>query len=237
MNGWPSRWLQPAMAAWVAACALLMGRSATADEPAIQPMNQSMNQTVDQAVAAVWKQQEISFYYRSFTTFYPCASLNAKVRRMLLVLGASHDLKVRSSGCGDGQVGRSPMVSIQLSSPVEATPAALAALAKTRATRELVARVRGGNAALESVDAQFPAQWQRVALSRNASLRLDAGDCELVNEFKRKVIPQLSIRIVQDDLRCSAYGMSSQTQLQVEALQALPPASPSDGKLAATGDS
>ena len=173
-------------------------------------------------VAAVWKPQEISFYFHSFNTFYPCPSLNDKVRRLLLQLGADRDIRVRSTGCDIGySVARSPMVRIRLSAPAEATPAVLTELEKTRTSRELVARVRG-----ETIDvaAQFPAYWRRVALDRGVR-NLDSGDCELIDAIKRQVLPQLAVRIVRDNMRCGPYQYSSgPVPLEVEALVAMPAA-------------
>lgn len=172
-------------------------------------------------VDAVWKSQEISFYYHSFRTFYPCDSLNDKVRRLLLELGAGHDLSVRSSGCQLGdQIARAPVVRIRLSSPVEATPQALAELEKTRSKRELLARMSGGAIAANGIDAQFSAHWKRLSIARGSGSRLDAGDCELVDAFKRQVLPQLAVRVVKDEVRCiQSYGP---LRLEVEALMPTP---------------
>jgi hypothetical protein len=180
-------------------------------------------QAVATVVAAVWKPQEISFYFHSFNTFYPCPSLNDKVRRLLLQLGADRDIRVRSTGCDIGYaVARSPMVRIKLSAPAEATPETLAELEKTRTTRELVARVRGGETM--DVAAQFPAYWRRVALDRGIR-NLDSGDCELIDAIKRQVLPQLAVRIVRDNMRCGPYQYSSApVPLEVEALVAVPAA-------------
>jgi hypothetical protein len=175
------------------------------------------------AVAAVWKPQEINFYFQSFTTFYSCTSLAEKVKRTLLALGAQRDIKVRSTGCeGGNEIARMPMVRIRLTSPAEATPQTLAELEKTRSVRELVARVRGERAAAIEAAAQFPAHWKRVSLSRG-DLALDSGDCELVDELKRKVLPKLSVRIVRDAMRCTPNQFTlGQPRLEVEALTAVP---------------
>ena len=174
-------------------------------------------------VAAVWKPQEISFYFHSFNTFYPCPSLNDKVRRLLLQLGADRGIRVRSTGCNIGYaMARSPLVKIRLSVPAEATPEVLAELEKTRTTRELIARVRGGEAM--GLASQFPAYWRRVALDRGVR-NLDSGDCELIDAIKRQVLPQLAVRIVRDNMRCGPYQYSSRpVPLEVEALVAMPAA-------------
>ena len=171
-------------------------------------------------VSAVWKPQEISFYYQSFTTFYACRSLEDRVRQLLMALGADKELKVRAASCQGNEIARFPHVSIKLSSPVEATPEALAELEKTRSTRELTARVRGEP--MTEVTEQFPAQWKPVSLSRG-SFRLEPGDCELIDQLKRHVLPKLAIRIVKDDMNCTPNQVSlGQPRLEVEALTAMP---------------
>ena len=171
-------------------------------------------------VPAIWKHQEISFYFQSQTTFYSCSSLEAKLMRILKALGTQPNVRVRSIDCQRGPV-RMPRVTLTVSAPVEATPAAIAERDKDKSKRELVARVRG-----ESEDpaalAPFPAQWKRVSLSRGA-VNLEPGDCELIDEVRRKVLPKLAVRLVENGMQCTPGQVSmSQPQLEVEALIALP---------------
>jgi len=175
-------------------------------------------------VPAIWKQQEINFYFHSFTTFYSCRSLADRVEELLLALGASPQTKVRSSGCIGNEIARMPYLRINLESPIEATPAALAEAEKTRSTRELAARVRGERAA-DPTD-QFPAHWKHVSLSRG-EFNLEPGDCELIEQLKRKVLPRLAVRIVKDDMQCTPNQLTlGQPRLEVEALTEVPKPSP-----------
>jgi hypothetical protein len=177
-------------------------------------------------LSAVWKPQNFDFHYQSFTTFYSCSSLQEKVRRILIALGGDKDTKVRVSGCETGSgIARMPLVRVTMTSPVEATPEALADLQKTRPVRELAARVRkdpksAGSTPTE-LDAQFPAYWQRVSLSRGA-FGLAPGDCELVEQIERKVLPKLAVRVVSSDMRCTPNQLTlGQPKLEVEALSDL----------------
>ncbi|HET7756783.1 MAG TPA: hypothetical protein VFK87_05975, partial [Steroidobacteraceae bacterium] len=52
-----------------------------------------------QAADAVWVPQQLRFLYQGFTSTYSCDGLEAKVRKVLLELGARRDLTVRQSGC------------------------------------------------------------------------------------------------------------------------------------------
>jgi hypothetical protein len=172
-------------------------------------------------VQAIWKTQEIGFYFQSFTTFYACRSLEDRIRMLLIELGADKSVKVRATSCFANEIARLPHVRINVTAPVEATPEALAELEKTRSTRELAARVRGERMT-ESTE-QFPAYWKPVSLSRG-SLRLESGDCELIEQLKRSVLPKLSIRIVKDNMSCTPNQNSlGQPRLEVEALTAVPP--------------
>jgi hypothetical protein len=169
---------------------------------------------------AIWKNQEFAFYFQSRTTFYSCSSLEAKVQRILKALGTRPNVKVRSVDCQSGPV-RMPRVIVSISSPVEATPEAMAERDQGKSKRELAARVRG-----ESEDpallAPFPAQWQRVSLSRG-EMDLEPGDCELIDELRRKVLPRIAVRVVEDGIRCTPNQVAAgQPRLEVDALVALP---------------
>lgn len=171
-------------------------------------------------VQAIWKPQEINFYFQSFTTFYSCRSLADKVERLLIGLGASPDTKVRSTSCYGNEIARMPHLRINVTSPIEATPAALAELEKTRSTRELTARVRGERAT--DASDQFPAHWRQVSLSRG-EFNLEPGDCELIEQLKRKVLPKLAVRIVKDNMQCAPNQLSlGQPKLEVEVLAEIP---------------
>jgi hypothetical protein len=171
-------------------------------------------------VQAIWKDQEFSFYFQSRTTFYSCTSLEAKVQRILKALGTRPNVKVRSVDCQSGPVSM-PRVILNISAPIEATPEAIAERDQGKSKRELAARVRG-----ESEDpaalAPFPAQWKRVSLSRG-QLGLEPGDCELIDELRRKVLPKLAVRVAENNINCTPHQVTvGQPQMEVDALVALP---------------
>ena len=173
-------------------------------------------------VQAIWKQQEIGFYFQSFTTFYSCSGLESKLERIIKALGGKDvNVRVRAVEC-PSSVARMPRVQIEVTSPVEATPEAIAERDKTKSTRELAARVQGKSAeAVEGAD-QFAANWKRVSLSRG-SLKLEPGDCELIDELRRKVLPKLAVRIVSDNVSCSPNQLTlGQPQLEIDALVEAP---------------
>ncbi len=180
-------------------------------------------------VQAIWKDQEFAFYFQSQTTFYSCSSLEAKLERILRALGATARVRVRSVDCQSGPV-RMPRVVVNARTPIEATPQALAERNKGKSKRELAARVRGESEDVEAL-AEFPAQWKSISLSRGA-VGLEPGDCELIDELRRKVLPRLAVRIVEDGTHCTPHQLAiGQPQLEVQALVALPkPDQPQDAQ-------
>jgi hypothetical protein len=172
-------------------------------------------------VQAIWKNQEFAFFFQSQTTFYSCSSLEAKLQRILKALGVPKPhVKVRSVDCQGGPV-RMPRVLVNVTAPVVATPEAIAERNKGNSKLELTARVRGEKIDPEAL-APFPAQWKRVSLSRGA-VDLEPGDCELIDELRRKVLPRLAIRVVKDSMHCTPQQLTiGQPQLEVEALVKVP---------------
>lgn len=184
-------------------------------------------------VQAVWKRQEINFFYQSFTTFYTCDGIEDRVETILRAVGAK-DVKAIASGCFSNGPARSPHVRLVAKTPIEATPEALAELEKDKSTRELKARVRGEHP--EEATAQFPAAWKPVNLSVG-EFGIESGECELIEELSRKVFPKLAIRVVKNDISCMPHQKNfSQPRLQVDALTALPkPDEKADKKADKTG--
>jgi hypothetical protein len=177
-------------------------------------------------VSAVWKPQEIDFHFQSFTTFYSCQALESRVEQILLALGADKkSLQVRSNGCEGGRIARLPYVRIKVMSAVEATPKVLAELESTRTTRELAARVKGERA--PDADERFDAYWKPVSLFRGR-VRLDPGDCQLVEQMQREVFPKMAIRVTKDQVNCMPNQVST-TMPRLE-LEALIPAEQAKGK-------
>jgi len=188
--------------------------------PGSLPIARAAEHGASEPVQAIWKDQEFAFFFQTQTTFYSCSSLEAKVQNVLEALGVKAVVRVRSVDCSRGPV-RMPRVVLNLHAPVEATPQALAERDKGNSTRELAARVRGEKEDPEAL-APFPAQWKLVSLKRG-QVHLEPGDCELIDELRRKVFPKLAMRLVKDNTHCTPHQLTlGQPQLEVEALVALP---------------
>lgn len=213
-----SRW----RAALVFSLLVAMTAAATAVQTRDQQTAADTATSLAEPVQAIWKHQEISFYFQSFTTFYSCTGLEGKLERIMRELGVHARVRVRSAEC-PSSVARMPRVVMQVVGPVEATAEALAERDKNKSVRELTERVRGKKSThpLDSLE-EFPAQWRRVSLTRG-KLDLQPGDCELIEELQKKVLPKLAVRIVDDDVQCLPNQLTlGQPRLEVEALVEIP---------------
>lgn len=142
-------------------------------------------------VAAVWKHQKLEFHYFGRTSRYSCDGLRDKVRAMLLEMGVRKDLRVIAHGCEIGRislVGLNPGLSIDFHAPAP----------------------KGEADKPEADDAGklFEARFERFNFRQDAFRNLNVGDCELVEEFMRQVIPKLAVRDLKQDVTCVPYQQS-----------------------------
>lgn len=172
----------------------------------------------DDSIEAVWKTQHMNFEYRGYSTVYTCGGLRSTLRTILTSVGARDGIRLRSYGCDD-QAGVARF-QITLESPVAATEENIRELTTYSSEEELIARARGEHLASAQDLPRFPAVWKTVSFARDPKLRLAPGDCELVRQLRREILPRLSVQIVSDNLRCSAFGNISRPRLTVSALVA-----------------
>jgi hypothetical protein len=167
-------------------------------------------------VEAVWKPQRINFVYRGYSTLYSCSGLQAKLEKILTTVGARGGIALRAYSCDDEL--STARFQIVLASPVEATQENVAALTTYDAHEELVARLRGEQLASAEDLPRFPAVWKTISFARSREMRLEPGDCELVQQLRRQILPRMSVQIVSDRVRCSSFGNIGRPQLTVSAL-------------------
>jgi hypothetical protein len=165
---------------------------------------------------AVWAPKELRFVYSGFTSHYSCDGLRDKMRAILLQLGARPDLTVRPVPCS-GTAGRPtefPGVTVSMNVPAPWDPNAT-------------------NAAATPV----PAHWKTVVISTELDPLREAGDCELIEQVKSRVLPAFNARNVDYHSTCVPHQLQiGGTQLKAEVLiaddqaaqgaRAKPPASP-----------
>jgi hypothetical protein len=125
-------------------------------------------------LTAVWKEQRLDFFYMGRTSRYSCEGLRDKMRALLLDLGARRDLTVSAIGCDESapHLGRGPVgPNLRL---IFSAPALPDAHPKPLHPGDL---------------APVDARYQPFTLTSDAFRNLGIGDCELVEEFARQVLP------------------------------------------------
>jgi len=176
---------------------------------------------VDGVVQAVWKEQQISFAYRTGGAAHTCAGLRTQLRALLVMLGVRETMMITVTGCEQDATMR--VVHIALASPIEATPQSLVELTSRNATEQLAARLRGGQPPAAQTVPRFAAEWKTISFANALHLRLSPADCELLKQLRRELMPKLEVRMVKDRMRCSSDLASGyRPQLVVRALVAVP---------------
>jgi len=169
-------------------------------------------------VAAVWREQHLDFFYMGRTSRYSCDGLRDKVRAMLLDLGARRDVKIAATGCEDSGRMRAnspaPSLNITFSAPALPDPSAKP--------------LHEGD--LAATDARF----ESFTIASDAFRNLGFGDCELVQEFSRQILPKLVTRSLKRDITCVPFQASgSRFLVRGEILKPLPRAEQAAGRFKA----
>jgi hypothetical protein len=166
-------------------------------------------------MAAVWREQHLDFFYMGRTSRYSCDGLRDKVRAMLLDLGARRDLKIAAIGCEDSGRMRanSPVPSLHITFSVPELP------------DPSVKPLHEGD--LAATDARF----ESFTIASDAFRNLGFGDCELVQEFSRQILPKLVTRSLKRDISCVPFQASgSRFLVRGEILKPLPRAEQAAGR-------
>ncbi|HTY50229.1 MAG TPA: hypothetical protein VMB48_11110 [Steroidobacteraceae bacterium] len=156
--------------------------------------------------SAHWETRKLSFTYSGFTTRYSCDGLEDAVRQLLLVTGArKQDLHIHSIGCVHGFGYPEPFPGVEgtfsVLVPDTAQPPAAGAVS---------------------------AQWQPVDLVRDRGLQafwdsLYGGDCELLEQFQRRILPLFSTRNLNYRSSCFPYTATlGAITLKLQVLKAVP---------------
>jgi hypothetical protein len=176
-------------------------------------------------VNAVWAEREFSFTYMGMGTYYSCDGLRNKIEYLLEQVGARKDPKVIVSCFDTGAVEQLPMARIRVAVPVEATPERLAELASDQSRRELVGRVQGNGAAVDTATAQFPAERRVVEFEGRRGKRIEDSDCELLEQLLKQVLMPLGVReLPGSSLQCTPkQSQFGAVRLKLESLHAVKP--------------
>jgi hypothetical protein len=170
-----------------------------------------------EAAPGVWQDHQIELAYLGFTSHYSCDGLQSKLELLLRQLGARADAKVTTFGCerGFGTPSRFPRATMKFATlqPVDAGNGAGAAAA----TADIAA-------AAAPVTSATPVAgvWRAVQLAPHRPFNLEDGDCELMEQFRDKVLPLFATRDQQLKLTCVPHQDIGPFSLQMQVF-ALPP--------------
>ena len=142
---------------------------------------------------AVWVPMQLSFVYPHSTTEYSCDGLAARMKSLLLKLGARPDLDVRGYGC-TRLTGPDPLAGVKI--------------------RMNVLEAAGPRPGLG-------AHWKRVDLLGDRDILEAAADCELIEQVAQKVLPLFTVRNVDYNATCQARNpLPGSTRLTADVLVA-----------------
>ena len=150
---------------------------------------------------ALWVPLQLNFVYGHFTTEYSCSGLEARMKSVLLKLGARADLDVRGYGCTQ-LTGPDPLAGVKIKMNV-----------------------------LEPAGARpgLGAHWTRVDLLKDRETLEAAADCELIEQVAQKILPLFTVRNVDYNASCQPRNLvPGATRLKADVLvadQRSPPAS------------
>lgn len=143
---------------------------------------------------AVWVPVQLNFVYRPFTTTYSCSGLQARIKGLLLKLGARSDLDVRGYGCTKLS-GPDPLAGVKI--------------------RMEVLEAKGPNAWVE-------ARWTRVDLLEDRNLLDAAADCDLIKQLQQEILPVFAARNVDFSATCANRNpVPGSTRLRADVLIAV----------------
>jgi len=208
-------------------CALLLalaapsgGTLAAAAQPPVSAA------TVAAPVEGIWQRHEQTFTFAGFTSHYSCEGLADKLKLLLQDAGA-RDVKAVGGGCfgPGGTEGPSRISSARLTFYTLA-PVAAAAPAAPSKPAAAPAREIGRKAPLLGKKAEPQAgvgAWKTVKWSARSPRELDEGDCELVEQFARELLPAFTTRNVDSHMSCTPHQLSlGGVNLKFESLAGLP---------------
>jgi len=147
-----------------------------------------------------WQKHDYNFQFLGFTTTYSCDGLASKLKVLLIAAGARADAKAVSSGCSSGY----------------GVPDKFA---RSRLTFYTLAPVGGGKNASPPINGV----WRSVALAERSPREVALGDCELIEQFRDKVLPMFATRKVDNRMTCVPNQVSgSVINLKFEVFAGLP---------------
>lgn len=149
-----------------------------------------------------WKAHTFDFWFMGFTATYSCDGLADKLKLLLQQAGASKDVKV-----------------VPLCTRDYGRPDSFAEAKLTFASLQPVSA--GSSSGAGAAEPVVAGVWRHVVLMPQRPLLLQGGDCELVEQFRQRLLPLFATRNLQDQVSCVPYQDSgNQFRLSFEVFVA-----------------
>jgi hypothetical protein len=169
--------------------------AATTAPPSVQP--------------GAWQNHELEFQFVGFTTTYSCDGLESKLRLLLTRLGARPGFTVWAYGCARGGGIPDKFARARLKFATLQPASAAAAPAPVAANGPVP-------------DAAPAGAWKSVEFAPNRPTELERGDCELIEQFRDRLLPLFTTRDVQNQVTCLPHQVPGSFSLRLEVFA--PPA-------------
>ena len=150
----------------------------------------------------VWQKHEYDFQFLGFTTTYSCDGLASKLKVVLIAAGARADVKSTAGACARGY----------------GIPDKFA-----RANLTFYTLAPFGNA--ENASPPIGGMWRSVVIADRSPREVALGDCELIEQFRDKVLPMFTTRNLNNRMTCVPNQLSgSVINLKFDVFTGLPAA-------------
>lgn len=165
----------------------------------------------DAPVEGTWAPHKNIFTFMGFTSRYSCDGLQAKLTALLRLSGARPDFKVVSTCAAPGGVpDRISTVRLSYHTLVPAGSPVPAANPK--------------DATPPGPPEHGVGTWRNVELTARMARDIESGDCELVEQFAKEILPTFTTKDVVNRMSCvpnqsNTFGIN----LKYSVLAALPP--------------
>jgi hypothetical protein len=152
------------------------------------------------ASAGVWQVHKYTFTYMGFTSIYTCDGLSDKLRLLLRMVGAKPGFEVNPS-CARGFNEPDKLATAYLKfSSLQPDPSNPSSPAAT-------------------------GTWQQIEFAPNRPFDLGRGDCELIEEFRDRILPLFAVRNIENNVTCVPHqDLGSMYRLKFEVFAPVKPA-------------
>lgn len=179
---------------WPTLLVILLAASAHAQE--------TTSPAVDPAVDAIWHVQSLPFAFRGRNVLYSCGAFQKKFEAVLLAVGA-HPSIITQTSCKPDVLTDRVEVRVALATPMEATPANIAAATTFDSKRALLARLQNTPLPTRSAIEKFQATYRLVTLEDKTDLHLEPSDCELLIAMRDQLFSKLEVQVHKSMLFCT----------------------------------